>query len=142
MTRTYELAASYLKGWQHAAACKAMDQRFLDNPDSPLSAAYDAGYTSGTKARRAAIKEAEEKYDHKFSTLKPMEEPRPRLWQHEDTGRRCWAAESPGEHWRPVSLCYEYQLPAGISDKEYSDWFIESMVIDGARMGPALNPHG
>jgi len=59
-----------------------------------------------------------------------------RLWQHDETGRLCWKDQSPGERWDEVSVCYEDELPASISDSEYNDWFAASAVVDGVRVGP------
>ncbi len=40
---------------------------------------------------------------------------------------------------RRAPFCYEDELPASISDSEYSDWFAASAVVDGVRVGPRRN---
>lgn len=36
----------------------------------------------------------------------------------------------------PEGWVYEDQLPEDLSNEDYDDWFAQSRVIDGVRMGP------
>jgi hypothetical protein len=61
------------------------------------------------------------------------------LWQHGETGRMAWSRD-PGPGWHEVPTQYEDDLPE-LSAEDYSNWFDNSMIINGVRMGPKVaNP--
>jgi hypothetical protein len=61
----------------------------------------------------------------------------PLLWQHKETGRYCWSDNviGMGEKWQPVPTMYEDELPTTISKSVYDDWYANSEVVHGVRMG-------
>lgn len=78
-------------------------------------------------------------YTHNLAVPLPNEkvEPQPlKLWQHSETGRMVWSRE-PGDRWFEIPTMYEQDLPE-MTASDYSDWFENSMVVDGVRMGPEI----
>jgi hypothetical protein len=58
-----------------------------------------------------------------------------KLWEHLETKRRIWRFIIPGDLWYSIPICYEDELPK-LTDSEYSNWFKQSHIIDGVRIGP------
>lgn len=60
-----------------------------------------------------------------------------KMWMHDETARWTWAKDRPSHRWHEVATMGEDELPANISDEDYSAWF-DMSVVDGVRIGPRV----
>jgi hypothetical protein len=62
-----------------------------------------------------------------------------RLFQHDETGRMCWSGPTLNpECFTEVPTMYEDELPEPMGDEDYAQWFANSKVVDGVRVGPRV----
>lgn len=61
---------SYRRGWIDGAARKAMPEEFTKHTDLGIRDAYNLGYQHGYDAHVAALKAAEQRYEHTPTVLR------------------------------------------------------------------------
>lgn len=64
---------SYMKGWRHAAATKAMDPVFTGHANKLIVEAYNLGYRDGGVAKQHAYETASALYGYEPSILRLAE---------------------------------------------------------------------
>ncbi len=61
-----------------------------------------------------------------------------KLWQHEDTGIITASTKLPSKQYYEISTIREDELPADLTDKDYSDWCSNSFIDGGVVKGPYI----
>lgn len=68
--RAGNLWNSYVRGWAHGAAVKALDPKFTGHANDEIAAAYKRGYSEGRDARNVAAMNAAASYGYTPSVVR------------------------------------------------------------------------